>query len=399
MRVIDLFCGAGGLSSGLIRAGFEVVQAYDNWSKAVETYRQNVGPHVWKVDLGDILRIGPMIAALNPQVLVGGPPCQDFSTAGDRIEGDRAAMTPAFAMLACISRPEWIVMENVPRAARSAAWTAARAMLVKSGYGLTEAKLNASFFGVPQSRKRLFVIGRLGETDGFLNSALAAARSKRPSVIADFLHVPEGYVYCRPVRAGRGVRSLQEPFPTVTRTSWEPPRPKYLGNPHPHDPVPAGSAHVMSEEQLALIQGFRTDWRWPEGSKRDVYQLIANAVPSPLAEAIGRVILARAAGESIPEIPGRFGHWLARKGFTKQSVRNAKTRLNRARRLLKGRTYADRTAELAAIEAIDGFQMLPTATKSDLRTALRLFWEWQTEAMKQRLDLSRTTEMNKAMAA
>lgn len=430
MRAVELFAGAGGMSLGLIRAGFELVQAYDSWAPAVDIYRRNVGHHVWQHDLKDIFHVGPMLAALAPDIVVGGPPCQDFSAAGDRMEGERAGLTRAFAMLVCISRPRWFVMENVPQAAGSHAWADARAMLAKAGYGLTESKLDASFYAVPQSRKRLFVIGRLGEADGFLESALAAARSPRPMTLRDMLgdtlgdvfyahprmpgkrgiwsvdhpaptmrgssrrSMPASYrphpadaallergaFYTRPYYEGRGVRTLDEPAPSVIRTTRERPRPKYLANPHHADPIPASQAAILTQEQVARIQGFPVDWDWSAVSSCDIDQMIANAVPAPLAENIGRVILVREAGKSIPEIPGRFGEWLRlRRGFSKASVRNCKSRLNRARRLLKGRTFAEALAELAALDAVEEFRNLTTGTRSDLRSALRLYREWQAE--------------------
>lgn len=431
MRAVELFAGAGGMSLGLKRAGFDLVQAYDSWPPAVETYRSNVGAHIWRHDLKDIFHVAPMIVALAPDLIAGGPPCQDFSMAGERIEGERAALTRAFAMLVCIARPTWFLMENVPGAANSQAWADARAMLVRSGYGLTEAKLDASFYGVPQSRKRLFVIGRLGESDGFLESALAAARSPRPMTVRDMLGdalgdafyahprmpgkrgvwsaddpaptmrgssrrpmppsyqphpadaalVESGAYYTRPYYEGRGVRTLDEPAPSVIRTTRERPRPKYLASPHPADPVPAQQAAILTQEQVARIQGFPVGWCWPAGvTIRDIDQMIANAVPAPLAEAIGRVILTREAGESIPEIQGRFGQWLRqRHGFSKPAIRNAKSRVNRARRLLGGRTFGDLALELAALEAVKAFASLPAGTRSDLRAALRLYREWKAE--------------------
>ncbi|MFK4826282.1 DNA cytosine methyltransferase, partial [Paenochrobactrum sp. BZR 588] len=87
-------------------------------------------------DLNNIFAMGPLIADLSPDLICGGPPCQDYSVAGKRIEGENAGLTKAFAMLVCIARPEWFIMENVPQAARSDAWQVARAMLVKAGYGL-----------------------------------------------------------------------------------------------------------------------------------------------------------------------------------------------------------------------------------------------------------------------
>ncbi|WP_318012945.1 DNA cytosine methyltransferase [Mesorhizobium sp. ESP7-2] len=424
---MELFAGAGGMSLGLKRAGFEVVQAYDSWAPAVEVYRRNLGPHIWQADLKDIFHVGPMITALAPDIICGGPPCQDFSSAGERIEGERAALTRAFAMLVCIARPSWFLMENVPRAAQSQAWADARAMLVKAGYGLTESKLDASFYGVPQIRKRLFVVGRLGEADGFLESALAAARTDRPMTVRDMLGdalgdafyshprmpgkrgvwsteepaptmrgssrrpmppsyqphpgdaaiLERGAFFTRPYHTGRGVRTIDEPAPVIVRTSRERPRPKDLAMPHPADAMHPSQAAVLSQTHVSRIQGFPGNWDWSAANSRDTDQMIANAVPAALAEAIGRVIRAREAGESIPEIQGRFGQWLRQRGFSKPAVRNAKSRVNRARRLLLGRTFGDAAAEQASLETVDGFASLSVAIRSDLRAALRLYAEWR----------------------
>jgi DNA (cytosine-5)-methyltransferase 1 len=437
------------MSLGLRRAGIEVIQAYDAWGPAVEVYRRNVGPHVWQRDLKDIFSIGPMIAALAPDIICGGPPCQDFSAAGERIEGERAALTRAFAMLVCIARPSWFLMENVPLAANSQAWADARAMLVHAGYGLTETKLDASLYGVPQRRRRLFVVGRLDEQNGFLESALVAARSSQPMTIRDMLGnalgdacyfqprvsgnrgiwttdgpapticrsskrpippnykphpadtalVETGAFYTRPFYTGRGVRTLDEPAPAVIRTTRERPRPHYLTNPHPDDPVPATQAAVLTQEQVSRIQGFPVGWDWSSATSRDIDQMIANAVPAPLAEAIGRVILTREAGGSIPEVQGRFGQWLRRRGFSKPAVRNAKSRVNRARRLLGGRTFANAALEIAALDAVEGFRSLPAGTRYDLRKALQLYREWQAEPKKQRKANEPTAADAKVIAA
>lgn len=442
VRAVELFAGAGGMSLGLKRAGFDVVAAYDSWQAAVDVYRTNLGGYIRQADLKDIFSIAPAIIAQRPDLIAGGPPCQDFSPAGERIEGERAGLTRAFAMFVTIVRPRWFLMENVPQAATSQAWADARAMLVKAGYGLTETKLNASFYGVPQSRKRLFVVGKLGEQDGFLESALAAARSERPTTVRDMLGdalgdaffvpprmpgrrgvftadgpapticrssrrpmpasykphpadaalVAAGAFFTRPFYEGRGVRTLDEPAPAIIRTSRERPRPKYLANPHPDDPVPATAAAVLTQEQVSRIQGFPAGWQWSR-NRKDTDQMIANAVPAALAEAIGRVILARDAGESIPEIQGRFSQWLRREhSFSKAAVWNCRTRVNRARRLLGGRTFADGAAEIAALEAADGFDALTTGTKSDLRRALRLLREFQMSPKAGRKGKDKTAE-------
>lgn len=423
MRTVELFCGAGGMSRGLIDAGFEIVRAYDAWPVAVEHYRDNIGPHVQQADLKDLLSVIPDIARIEPDMICGGPPCQDYSMVGRRREGENASLTVAFAITVTSVRPEWFLMENVIQAAKSDAWAEARTMLKRAGYGLSESKLTASFYGVPQTRKRFFVIGRLGEQDGFLRSALADAASARPMTLrdlfgstvpaamyfpatskarhsirstdepaptirersirpvpgdyrphpADAAVIENGFVYSRPVRGARGVRSIEEPFPTVTRTSYERPGPKYLGDPHPGDPAPAASTAALTREQAARIQGFPTNWKWNASAQRDVFQMIANAVPAPVARAVGEVILARHHGETTASVEGRFLDWLVGGGRNRASARNIKSSVNRVRRLLGGRTFADIALEIAAVEAVADFNKLPKGTKSDIRQALRLY--------------------------
>jgi DNA (cytosine-5)-methyltransferase 1 len=390
LRVVELFAGAGGMSLGLRRAEFEIVAAYDSWNVAVDTYRRNVGIHIKQIDLKDIFAAGPELASIEPDMIVGGPPCQDFSAAGMRSEGERAAMTRAFAMLVCIARPQWFLMENVPLVQRSQCWTDARGMLVRAGYGLTEIKVDASYFNVPQRRKRLIVIGRLGEQNGFLNSALAEAQSiERMSLRKILTDHPEdvaldktGFFFTRPYRDGRGVFSIDEPTPSIIRTTREKPRPKYLLHPHPADPLAATDAALLTQRQVARIQGFPDWWDWSGASVRDIDQMIANAVPCPLAEAIGRVIMARQAGDSIPALLGRFSQWLRRRGLSKGAVRNVRSRVNRGRRLLGGRTFESAMLEIAALEEVEEFTKLRIGTRSDVRSALKLYRQWQVETVK-----------------
>lgn len=111
-------------------------------------------------------------------------------------------------------------------------------------------------------------------------------------------------------------------------------------------------------------------------------QMIANAVPPPLAEKIGEVILARAEGRSIPAIDPGFEKFLQDhpdKDFTPASIANVKSRVNRARRLLHGRTYADIALELAELEDTVAFSTLDVRQKSDLRAALRLYHEYMSD--------------------
>lgn len=105
--------------------------------------------------------------------------------------------------------------------------------------------------------------------------------------------------------------------------------------------------------------------------------MIANAVPAPLAKAIGEIILVRQAGQTVPAIEGRFLDWLERSGHRRTIARNIKSSAMRARRLLGGRTYADLARELADLDAVAGFASLPKNTRSDLRRALLLLAEFE----------------------
>lgn len=357
------------MSLGLRNAGFEIIQAYDAWDVAVETYRENVGHHVWRHDLKDILGVESMISRLQPDMIAGGPPCQDYSLAGRQKEGENASLTKAFAMLVTIARPQWFLMENVEQVARSNAWAEAREILQRAGYGFTECKLDASYYGVAQSRKRLFVVGRLGEREGFLTSALMAARSDEQTTLRDLFGegCPESIYFHPRLKNKRSVWKFNEPAPTIRASSLRP-IPDNRG-------VPEGTV-VLSEKQIGQIQGFPPDWKWIAHTKHDRMQMIANAVPPPLAKIIGRQILEREAGLNIPAIQGNFTRWLMQRGQSNQVARNSKTQLLKARRLLGGQTFQDVRLEVMALEEIAEFDELDRKVKSNMRAAVRLYAEF-----------------------
>nr|MCU0495227.1 DNA (cytosine-5-)-methyltransferase [Chloroflexaceae bacterium] len=106
--VLDLFCGAGGLSLGLVQAGFSIALAVDNNKAALQTYAANLGNHIAQLDLSQ--------AADLPKttIVVGGPPCQGFSSAGSRQKQDqRNSLVGAFAQTVARLQPLAFVFENV----------------------------------------------------------------------------------------------------------------------------------------------------------------------------------------------------------------------------------------------------------------------------------------------
>ena len=95
MNAVDLFAGCGGLSLGFQKQGFNIVAAFEWWDAAVNCYRANFSHPVFQTDLSNVEASVKQIQPFQPDIIIGGPPCQDFSHAGKRIEAGRAVLTDA----------------------------------------------------------------------------------------------------------------------------------------------------------------------------------------------------------------------------------------------------------------------------------------------------------------
>ena len=197
MRAVDIFAGCGGMSLGFEQAGIDVVAAFDNWKPAADIYRANFEHPMHEKDLCDEDAV-EVIKALKPDVLMGGPPCQDYSIAGKREAGERANLTIRFAEIVCGVKPKWVVFENVYNIERFGTLPVMKAMLSEAGYGLTARILDASRCGVPQARKRFILVGHLGAENGFLDEALEAGLAEKQLTVRDYLGDKLGtqYYYC-----------------------------------------------------------------------------------------------------------------------------------------------------------------------------------------------------------
>lgn len=287
-NVVDLFAGAGGLSLGFKDAGFHVIGAFEKWGAAAKCYKANFPEPMYEMDLTEVDKVIPIIRKLNPDIIMGGPPCQDFSFAGKRIEADRADLTKVYANIVAAIHPRIFVMENVDRARKSNAYAKAREIFKSAGYGLTEMVLDASLCGCPQKRRRFICIGALNEADGFADKLLTSKMSDKRMTLRDYFGDTLGfqYYYRHPRNySRRGIFSIDEPAPTMRGVNR--PIPKgYKG--HPNDPCPVGdNVHVLTTEERGWIQTFPKSYKWV-GSKTDVEQMIGNAVPVKLAYFVAR---------------------------------------------------------------------------------------------------------------
>lgn len=336
---IDAFCGAGGLSLGLIKAGFGICLAYDMDEKAVETYRKNIGNHVLLADARRINILKTLAErSISPEDIIlfaGGPPCQGFSVQR-RGEGadSRNGLVKIFFEQALSVRPNFILMENVLGIAgpRGKEVLEHVKRTCGSDYWVYVARLNAADFGAPQLRKRFFIVAeRFGNESplyAFPKPIFAPASYKTVrDVIGDLPSPPaDGSEHfqipnhrcdvlseinrkrfeCVPPSGGRDdiPNNLRLPCHRITtkkaghryvygRLDWDKPSSVVTAR---FDSLTRGRfGHPVETRTISLREGARLQ-TFPDdfifvGNKVQVARQIGNAVPPVLAEALGKSIM------------------------------------------------------------------------------------------------------------
>lgn len=345
-RVVDLFCGSGGLSLGLVASGFESVQAFDNWPAAVATFRRNIGDHVGEFNLAE----SPSLQRCD--VIAGGPPCQGFSSAGRRDDDDeRNSFVRSFASIIADHCPKAFVFENVEGFLTTGRGSYVRDLLeplLGAGYLIHLRKVNAANFGVPQHRKRVVAIGGLGFDPGFPNwthrafgapGAHLAANGHPPTpTLGDAIAgLPEPTTeapgplpdhWYRPLAGGdlerakllgpgqtmrelpeelwhesyrkRALRRVRDGMP-VEKRGGAPAGVRRLRADEPSKAITGGSLrdflHPTEDRSLTVREAARVqtypDWFEFQGNQADRIQMIGNSVPVKLASAIGASLIER----------------------------------------------------------------------------------------------------------
>lgn len=339
--VIDLFCGAGGLSLGFQNAGFSILHGYDSWQPAVATYAANFAHQVLPAEINDATELPPA------DVLIGGPPCQGFSSAGlRRGDDDRNTLITVFAGLVAQNRPRAFVFENVEGFLTGGHGRFVFELLtplVQVGYRIHLRKINAANYGVPQHRKRVIAVGGLGWDPSFpkathsaygapgahlasrclpptptLADALAGLPPAKPAHTRricgdDHVFTPlssDDSARAKLLMPGWCMRDLPQELwhPSYHRRAYRrvmdgTPSERRGGPPaglrrlRGDEPSKAITGGAMSEflhptenrsltvRECARLQTFPDDFRFV-GSFRDIIQLIGNAVPPLFAERI-----------------------------------------------------------------------------------------------------------------
>jgi len=170
MKAISVFSGAGGCSLGFTMSGVNIVAAFDNVSTVVETYNKNFDHEICnKLDLANCnfteVRRNLGLKHGEIDLIIGGPPCQGFTTAGKRFEDDpRNKLVLNYVNALETFAPRWFIMENVEgilTAAGGRYIVECLNRIIKLGYSVSLEKVYAQEYGIPQRRKRVFLVGNL----------------------------------------------------------------------------------------------------------------------------------------------------------------------------------------------------------------------------------------------
>ncbi len=170
---VDLFCGAGGLTHGFVKEGFNVVAGIDLDPACKYPYEKNNGAKFIESDVSAVTKQGmlDLFADAEIKILAGCAPCQPFSTYANRYEietsdGSKWALLYQFARLIRDTLPEIVTMENVPTVANHEVFQDFVSELEVLNYSVWYGVIDCSKYGVPQSRKRMVLLAsQLGDID------------------------------------------------------------------------------------------------------------------------------------------------------------------------------------------------------------------------------------------
>jgi DNA (cytosine-5)-methyltransferase 1 len=311
---MDLFCGAGGSSTGAKKAGAEIVAGFDMWAPAARVYCENF-PEAKKVYDRDIRELSPEDVHReigDIDLLLASPECTNHSNAKGKAERDEESRMTAFQVLRFAEefKPEWIVVENVTEMASWAKHKELTDELSSLGYQIQPVTFNAQQFSVAQSRKRLFLLcarsftpevkepklecfksaSEILDTSGtYKLSPLRTPRRAKPTleradraIAALGEAMPFLIVYYGTDGSG-GWQRIDRPLRTITTLD----RFAYV------EPTPEGHMmRMLQPEELKLAMGYEKQFKLslPGMPRRDKIKLMGNGVCPPVMEYIVKAL-------------------------------------------------------------------------------------------------------------
>lgn len=365
LRVLSFFSGAMGLDIGLHKAGLNTLLACEidkSSRKTIVSNNPNIGliGDIRDYSIPEILEYANIESGNEVDIIVGGPPCQAFSTAGKRkgFEDERGNVFLKFIEVIEVIKPKYAVIENVrglfssiysidlPEADKDLLPENIQSLkgstmyyifkrLERAGYKVSFNLYNSANYGTPQVRERVIIICTLGETKvPYLTptnsknedfklpkwKVLRDAISDLPEIPKDFIKLPEKRLkYYKHLKAGQNWRNLPEELQKEAmgksyylgggktgffrRLAWDKPSPTIVTNPA----MPATDLTHPEEDRPLSVQEYKRIQEFPDnwdlcGSVVQQYKQIGNAVPVSVGEAIGREIL----NHSLNKKPSEF---------------------------------------------------------------------------------------------
>lgn len=331
--VVDLFCGAGGLSYGLQSAGLCVRAGVDIDDASSYPFKTNCKAEFLKRDVsaltGEELR--QLFGSAEVKVLAGCAPCQPFSTYSNtrKTADDRWQLLRSFSKLALDVKPHIVTMENVVQLSQRPIWAEFVHSLERAGYHVSWDTFSCERFGVPQTRKRLVLLAsRMGPVE-LPVLATGKTRTVRETIghlpkigrgapnASDPLHVAsrlsrenvERIRHSKPggtwrdwpehLRAKCHSKKTGETYPAVYgRMNWDEPAPTITTQFYGYGNGRFGHPEqdrAISIREAALLQSFPENYAFVSSPREVTFRrlgiLIGNAVPPKLGEAIGQAIL------------------------------------------------------------------------------------------------------------
>lgn len=306
MKIVSLFCGAGGLDLGLIHAGHQIVWANDNDADAIATYRHNIGPHALLADICEV----PSEKIPDADAVVGGFPCQGFSQANLlRHAGDeRNTLYQEFLRVIGHKQPKWFLAENVRGILsldRGRAIAQIERDFVGAGYRVAKRLFNVADYGVPQHRQRVIIAGTRSDLPLTCNYTFPAPTHQKMNVESLLLSDLSPWV-----SVGEALCEIPDPAPHVSLLNHSGSRYKITNrnftghrNTDASKPSPtilargSGKGGVcaiqhprnhrrMTIRESAIIQTFPLDFEFV-GGMGSCYRQVGNAVPVLFAQALG----------------------------------------------------------------------------------------------------------------
>ena len=323
ITALDLYSGAGGSSCGARMAGVEVVAAVDSWGLACKTYQDNVPATRLYQRKCENLKLSQVRRDVGPiSLLIASPECTSHSCAkgnGARSESSRMTAMQVIKFAESL-KPRWIVVENVIQMRYWNRYKEWIARLKKLGYKIEERVLDAADFGVPQSRRRLFILcDRKGKPPQMSRSGKRKIRPARSIIDVNGTYTYSALYDSRRakatlVRARRAVATLgrRTPFLLVYYGSDGPGGWQRLSVPLRTITTLDRFAYVRRKNgrhemrmlqvpELKKAMGFPENFKLKHGTRRDQIHLMGNAVCPPVMRAIVTALTKRV-GQNVDQL-------------------------------------------------------------------------------------------------